>query len=86
MRFLPIEHAGQPVPQERINRSNRITALAIAPGAIINDAPPRILTISNLDTVWVTANVSERFWGSWRTGSSRRPSLGVATPIGDRGD
>jgi len=39
--------------------SGTITALNNAPGAYINDATASIMTISNLETVWVTANVPE---------------------------
>jgi cobalt-zinc-cadmium efflux system membrane fusion protein len=36
-----------------------VTALASAPGAYINDATAPLLTLSNLETLWVTANVPE---------------------------
>ena len=39
--------------------SGTITAINNAPGAYINDATAAIMTISNLDSVWVTANVPE---------------------------
>jgi len=39
--------------------SGTITALNNAPGAYINDATATLMTISNLETVWVTANVPE---------------------------
>ncbi|MFZ6753575.1 efflux RND transporter periplasmic adaptor subunit [Undibacterium sp. Dicai25W] len=39
--------------------SGTITALNNAPGAYINDATAVIMTISNLETVWVTASVPE---------------------------
>lgn len=34
--------------------------LQIAPGAFLNDATAAIMTIANLDTIWVTANVPEK--------------------------
>jgi cobalt-zinc-cadmium efflux system membrane fusion protein len=40
--------------------SGSITDLQIAAGAIINDPTAPIMTIANLDTVWVTANVPEK--------------------------
>ena len=39
--------------------SGTITAINNAAGAYINDATAAIMTISNLDSVWVTANVPE---------------------------
>jgi membrane fusion protein, heavy metal efflux system len=36
-----------------------VTALQVAPGAFLNDPTATIMTISNLQTVWVTANVPE---------------------------
>lgn len=39
--------------------SGNVTALAIAPGSYINDATQTMLTITNLERVWVTANVPE---------------------------
>jgi len=40
--------------------SGSITDLEIAPGAYINDTTAAIMTISNLDSIWVTANVPEK--------------------------
>jgi membrane fusion protein, heavy metal efflux system len=40
--------------------SGSITDLQIATGAVINDPTAAIMTIANLDTVWVTANVPEK--------------------------
>jgi cobalt-zinc-cadmium efflux system membrane fusion protein len=37
-----------------------ITGLSTAPGAYINDATAPIMTVSNLEKVWVTANVPEK--------------------------
>lgn len=36
-----------------------ITSISTAPGAFLNDPTVAIMTITNLDTVWVTANVPE---------------------------
>lgn len=39
--------------------SGYVTALSISPGTYVNDAAAVMLTISNLDAVWITANVPE---------------------------
>ena len=39
--------------------SGAVTALSTAPGSYINDATQSMMTISNLERVWVTANVPE---------------------------
>ncbi|MGA2192667.1 MAG: efflux RND transporter periplasmic adaptor subunit [Nitrospirota bacterium] len=36
-----------------------VTALTTAPGAVVNDLTASLMTIANLDSVWVTANVPE---------------------------
>jgi len=36
-----------------------VTALMCSPGAFVNDTTASLMTIANLDTVWVTANVPE---------------------------
>ncbi len=36
-----------------------VTALMTAPGAFVNDVTASLMTIANLDSVWVTANVPE---------------------------
>src|SRR5208283_4891389 len=36
-----------------------ITALTTAPGAFVNDMTAALMSIANLDSVWVTANVPE---------------------------
>jgi membrane fusion protein, heavy metal efflux system len=36
-----------------------ITALSVAPGTYVNDATAAMMTVSNLDAVWITANVPE---------------------------
>jgi membrane fusion protein, heavy metal efflux system len=40
--------------------SGSIIDLQVAPGAFLNDLNAPIMTIANLDTVWVTANVPEK--------------------------
>ena len=39
--------------------SGYVTALSVSPGTYANDPTTAIMTISNLDTVWITANVPE---------------------------
>jgi len=39
--------------------SGAITALSVSPGTYVNDATAAMMTISNLDSVWITANVPE---------------------------
>ena len=40
--------------------SGSVIDLQVAPGAFLNDATAAIMTIANLDTIWVTANVPEK--------------------------
>jgi membrane fusion protein, heavy metal efflux system len=40
--------------------SGSVTALAIAPGAVINDITQTIMTVADLSVVWVTAQVAEK--------------------------
>jgi cobalt-zinc-cadmium efflux system membrane fusion protein len=40
--------------------SGSIIDLQIATGAVVNDPTAAIMTIANLDTIWVTANVPEK--------------------------
>jgi cobalt-zinc-cadmium efflux system membrane fusion protein len=39
--------------------SGQVTALSIAPGTFVNDPNASMMTVSNLDSVWITANVPE---------------------------
>lgn len=39
--------------------SGYITALSVSPGTYVNDPTAAMMTISNLDAVWITANVPE---------------------------
>jgi cobalt-zinc-cadmium efflux system membrane fusion protein len=40
--------------------SGSVIDLQVAPGAFLNDATAAIMTIANLETIWVTANVPEK--------------------------
>jgi len=40
--------------------SGSVISLQVAPGAYLNDPTASMMTIANLDTVWVTANVPEK--------------------------
>lgn len=40
--------------------SGSVISLQVAPGAYVNDPTAGMMTIANLDTVWVTANVPEK--------------------------
>src|SRR5229473_2346805 len=40
--------------------SGSVIDLQVAPGAFLNDATASIMTIANLDSIWVTANVPEK--------------------------
>ncbi|MGH8159167.1 MAG: efflux RND transporter periplasmic adaptor subunit [Rhodanobacter sp.] len=39
--------------------SGYVTALSVSPGMYVNDPAAAMMTIANLDTVWITANVPE---------------------------
>lgn len=39
--------------------SGYVTALSVSPGTYVNDASAAMMTLSNLDSVWITANVPE---------------------------
>jgi multidrug efflux pump subunit AcrA (membrane-fusion protein) len=40
--------------------SGSVIDLQVAPGAFVNDPTAAMMTIANLDTIWVTANVPEK--------------------------
>jgi membrane fusion protein, heavy metal efflux system len=40
--------------------SGSVISLSVAPGAYVNDPTSAMMTIANIDTVWVTANVPEK--------------------------
>jgi cobalt-zinc-cadmium efflux system membrane fusion protein len=57
----PSQHAGSSrVLTVTAPASGSITALAVAPGTMINDPTVALMTISDLSTVWVTALVPEK--------------------------
>jgi cobalt-zinc-cadmium efflux system membrane fusion protein len=47
-----------------------VTALNLAPGATLNDATAPLMTVANLDQVWVTVSVPESLVGSVARGQS----------------
>jgi cobalt-zinc-cadmium efflux system membrane fusion protein len=47
-----------------------ITDLQIAAGAFLNDPTAAVMTIANLDTIWVTANVPEKDTALVKTGQA----------------
>ncbi|GGA48547.1 efflux RND transporter periplasmic adaptor subunit [Dyella nitratireducens] len=51
--------AAQRLMQVVAPTSGYVTALTVSPGTYVNDATAAMLTISNLDSVWITANVPE---------------------------
>lgn len=55
--------------------SGTITALNVGIGSFINDSTATLLTISNLDTVWVTANVPEDLLASVSKGQAADADL-----------
>ncbi len=48
--------------------SGSVTTLNTAAGAVLNDATAALMTVSNLDHVWVTANVPEGLIGTVANG------------------
>src|SRR6185312_10864736 len=55
--------AGARPMQVRAPISGTITALSIAPGMFVNDPTAALMTIANIDKVWVTAQVPENELG-----------------------
>ena len=53
------KHAAGPGISVLAPMDGSITALSIAPGTYVNDVTASMMTIVNLDSVWVTANVAE---------------------------
>jgi hypothetical protein len=43
-----------------MRQESSVITLQVAPGAYVNDPTAAMMTIANLDTVWVTANVPEK--------------------------
>jgi len=56
-------------------QSGTVTALNIGAGAYINDATASIMTISNLDNVWITANVPEELIATIHRGQAADVTL-----------
>jgi cobalt-zinc-cadmium efflux system membrane fusion protein len=50
--------------------SGYVTALSVSPGMYVNDPTAAMMTIANLDTVWITANVPESEVGQVAKGQS----------------
>jgi len=50
--------------------SGSVTTLAVAPGQFVNDATAVAMTLSNLDPIWVTANVPENELGKIAKGQA----------------
>jgi membrane fusion protein, heavy metal efflux system len=46
--------------QVKVPVSGSVIDLQVAPGAFLNDPTAAMMTIANLDTVWITANVPEK--------------------------
>ncbi len=55
--------------------SGSITALSIAPGTYVNDATTSLMTVTDLDSVWITANVAESDIGLIRKGQPAEAHL-----------
>ncbi len=52
-----------------------VTALSTAPGAFVNDVNAPLMTVSNLERVWVTANVAENEVGLVAAGQQAEVTL-----------
>src|SRR5262245_45108038 len=59
MSVSPDLKAGSRLPLKAL-ASGSVIDLQLAPGAYINDITLPVMTIANLDTIWVTANVAEK--------------------------
>jgi len=59
MAVSPDQKAGSRLPLKAL-ASGSVIDLQLAPGAYINDITLPVMTIANLDTIWVTANVAEK--------------------------
>ena len=55
--------------------SGSVISLQVAPGAFVNDPTAAMMTIANLDTVWVTANVPEKDVSFITTGQTVKVTL-----------
>lgn len=70
----PGDTAAQPM-QVRAPISGTITALSIAPGMYVNDPTVSMMTIANIDKVWVTAQVPANQLGLVRQGQAATASV-----------
>ncbi|GLQ47475.1 secretion protein HlyD [Dyella lipolytica] len=55
--------------------SGYVTALSVSPGTYVNDATAAMMTISNLDSVWITSNVPESDVGQVAKGQKVHATL-----------
>lgn len=65
--------------------SGSITALSVGLGQNVNDATASVMTISNLDAVWVTANVPENMLSYVSKGQSVRLNLNAYPDVQFKG-
>ncbi|MGC1549035.1 MAG: efflux RND transporter periplasmic adaptor subunit [Rhodanobacter sp.] len=63
-------HAAARTMQITAPATGYVTALSVSPGVYVNDATAAMMTIANLDSVWITANVSESDVGLVAKGQS----------------
>jgi cobalt-zinc-cadmium efflux system membrane fusion protein len=59
MGVSPDQKAGSRLPLKAL-AAGSVIDLQLAPGAYINDITIPVMTIANLETIWVTANVAEK--------------------------
>src|SRR5262252_1334476 len=59
MSVSPDQKAGSRLPLKAL-AAGSVVDLQLAPGAYINDITIPVMTIANLETIWVTANVAEK--------------------------
>jgi cobalt-zinc-cadmium efflux system membrane fusion protein len=59
MSVSPDQQAGSRLPLKAL-AGGSVIDLQLAPGAYINDITIPVMTIANLETIWVTANVAEK--------------------------
>ncbi|GAB3792034.1 efflux RND transporter periplasmic adaptor subunit [Dyella agri] len=67
--------AGSRPMQVRAPMAGTITALTIAPGTFVNDANASMMTIANIDKLWVTAAVPEDALGQVAQGQAATASV-----------
>jgi len=61
--------------QVRAPIGGTITALSIAPGMFVNDPTAALMTIANIDKVWITAQVPENELGQVAKGQAASASV-----------